>query len=94
MFSYTSCVVTLWYRSPELLLGERNYGPSVDLWGVGCIMAEMWTRFPIFPGNTEQTQLKLISELCGSITPNVWPRVVDFDLYNVLELPKGLKRKV
>ena len=37
-------MVTLWYRPPELLLGERNYGPSVDLWGAGCIMAEMWTR--------------------------------------------------
>lgn len=36
--------VCLWYRSPELLLGDENYGPPVDLWGVGCIMAEMWTR--------------------------------------------------
>ena len=41
---YTNRVVTLWYRPPELLLGERNYGPSVDMWGAGCIMAEMWTR--------------------------------------------------
>lgn len=44
---YTNRVVTLWYRPPELLLGERNYGPPVDLWGAGCIMAEMWTRSPI-----------------------------------------------
>ena len=42
---YTNRVVTLWYRPPELLLGDRNYGPPVDLWGAGCIMAEMWTRF-------------------------------------------------
>ena len=35
------------YRPPELLLGERNYGPAVDMWGAGCIMAEMWTRSPI-----------------------------------------------
>lgn len=41
---YTNRVVTLWYRPPELLLGDRNYGPPVDLWGAGCIMAEMWTR--------------------------------------------------
>ena len=41
---YTNRVVTLWYRPPELLLGERNYGPAVDMWGAGCIMAEMWTR--------------------------------------------------
>ena len=42
---YTNKVVTLWYRPPELLLGDRNYGPAVDLWGAGCIMAEMWTRY-------------------------------------------------
>ena len=45
---YTNRVVTLWYRPPELLLGDRNYGPPVDLWGAGCIMAEMWTRFTLF----------------------------------------------
>jgi serine/threonine protein kinase len=44
---YTNRVVTLWYRPPELLLGDRNYGPPVDCWGAGCIMAEMWTRSPI-----------------------------------------------
>lgn len=45
---YTNRVVTLWYRPPELLLGERNYGPAVDMWGAGCIMAEMWTRCDIW----------------------------------------------
>ena len=51
--------------------GERDYGPPIDLWGAGCIMAEMWTRSPIMQGNTEQHQLALISQLCGSITPEV-----------------------
>ncbi|GAB1600673.1 cyclin-dependent kinase 9-like [Argonauta hians] len=91
---YTNRVVTLWYRPPELLLGERNYGPPVDLWGAGCIMAEMWTRSPIMQGNTEQHQLQLISQLCGSITPEVWSDVENLDLYNKIELPKGQKRKV
>merc|ERR1719400_560665 len=62
-------VVTLWYRPPELLLGERNYGSAVDMWGAGCIMAEMWTRSPIMQGNTEQHQLTLIAQLCGAISP-------------------------
>ena len=53
--------------------GERDYGPPIDLWGAGCIMAEMWTRSPIMQGNTEQHQLTLISQLCGSITPEVQP---------------------
>ncbi|XP_043462934.1 cyclin-dependent kinase 9-like [Leptopilina heterotoma] len=91
---YTNRVVTLWYRPPELLLGERNYGPPVDLWGAGCIMAEMWTRSPIMQGNTEQQQLTLISQLCGSFSPDVWPGVECLDLYFKIDLIKGQKRKV
>ncbi|CAG2116229.1 unnamed protein product, partial [Medioppia subpectinata] len=91
---YTNRVVTLWYRPPELLLGERNYGSPVDLWGAGCIMAEMWTRSPIMQGATEQMQLNLISQLCGSITPDVWPGVERLDLYNKMDLAKNQKRKV
>lgn len=56
------------------LPGERDYGPPIDLWGAGCIMAEMWTRSPIMQGNTEQHQLTLISQLCGSITTEVSSR--------------------
>jgi cyclin-dependent kinase 9 len=85
--------VTLWYRPPELLLGERNYGPPVDLWGAGCIMAEMWTRSPIMQGNSEQQQLTLISQLCGTICPQVWPGVENLELYKKMELPVQ-KRKV
>ncbi|XP_042904552.1 cyclin-dependent kinase 9 isoform X2 [Parasteatoda tepidariorum] len=91
---YTNRVVTLWYRPPELLLGERNYGPSVDMWGAGCIMAEMWTRSPIMQGSTEQHQLTLISQLCGSITPETFAGVEKLDLYTKMELPKNQRRKV
>jgi hypothetical protein len=41
----------LWYRPPELLLGERCYNKAIDMWGAGCIMAELWTREPILKGN-------------------------------------------
>ncbi|KAJ9596503.1 hypothetical protein L9F63_012486, partial [Diploptera punctata] len=91
---YTNRVVTLWYRPPELLLGERNYGPPIDLWGAGCIMAEMWTRKPILQGNTEQQQLTFISQLCGSMTPEVWPGVESLELYNKMVLPRGFKHQV
>jgi len=91
---YTNRVVTLWYRPPELLLGERNYGPAIDLWGAGCIMAEMWVRSPIMQGSSEQHQLTLITQLCGSITPEVWPGVEALDLYSRIDLPKNSKRKV
>merc|ERR1719384_2858380 len=91
---YTNRVVTLWYRPPELLLGERNYGPAVDMWGAGCIMAEMWTRSPIMQGNTEQHQLTLIAQLCGAINEEVWPGVSRLDLFEKLEIPRGSKRRV
>jgi cyclin-dependent kinase 9 len=91
---YTNRVVTLWYRPPELLLGERNYGPPIDMWGAGCIIAEMWTRSPIMQGNTEQHQLNLICNLCGSITPEVWPGVESLELYRKIKFPETQKRKV
>lgn len=91
---YTNRVVTLWYRPPELLLGEREYGPAIDIWGAGCIMAELWTRAPILQGDTEQKQLQLISQLCGSIVPEVWPEVEKLPLYKTMELPQNLNRIV
>lgn len=92
--SLTNRVVTLWFRSPELLLGDCDYGTAVDLWGFGCVMAEMWTRYSLFQGVSEQTQLTTICELCGSITPDVWPDVVKLYLYGMLNLPVGIPRKV
>jgi len=91
---YTNHVVTLWYRSPELLLGDTNYGTAVDMWGAGCIMAELWTRSPIMQGSTEQQQLNLICQLCGSFTPDVWPGVVELELYKTLEIPGSERRCV
>ncbi|KRY55271.1 Cyclin-dependent kinase 9, partial [Trichinella britovi] len=93
---YTNRVVTLWYRPPELLLGDRIYTTAIDIWGAGCIMAEMWTRSPIMQasGNTEQHQIMLISQLCGSITPTVWPGVEHLPLFRMLKLPVDQKRRV
>lgn len=91
---YTSRVCTLWYRAPELLLGERNYGASVDMWSLGCIMAELFTRATILPGNVEQQQICLISQLCGSITPQTWPGVQKLELFNKIVLPQGHQRKL
>lgn len=91
---YTNRVVTLWYRPPELFLGERNYGPPIDMWGAGCIMAEMWTRRPIMQGDTEQKQITLICQLCGSINPDDWTSVEKLEFYQKLELPQKEVRKL
>ena len=52
-FDASAQVVTLWYRAPEILLGGRQYSTGVDMWSVGCIFAEMCTRKPLFPGDSE-----------------------------------------
>lgn len=55
----TSRVVTLWYRAPELLLGATEYGPAIDLWSAGCILAELFAGKPIMPGRTEVMSIDL-----------------------------------
>ena len=68
----TNKVITLWYRPPELLLGETRYGTSVDIWSAGCILAELLLGRPIFTGKTEMEQLSLIFDLVGTPTENKW----------------------
>ncbi len=46
-------VVTLWYRAPEILLGSHSYAPPVDAWSIGTIFAELASKRPIFPGDSE-----------------------------------------
>jgi len=62
----TEYVVTRWYRAPELLLSCYSYGTSIDVWSVGCILAEILGRKPIFPGTDRLNQLKLIVSVLGS----------------------------
>lgn len=45
---YTNKVITLWYRPPELLLGEERYGPAIDVWSCGCILGELFSKKPLF----------------------------------------------
>ena len=45
---YTNKVITLWYRPPELLLGEERYGPAIDVWSCGCILGELFAKKPLF----------------------------------------------
>ncbi|ODV91976.1 hypothetical protein CANCADRAFT_22937, partial [Tortispora caseinolytica NRRL Y-17796] len=70
---YTNHVVTRWYRPPELLLGDRRYTGAVDIWGVGCIFAEMFRRKPIMQGTSDFDQTMLIFQLCGSPTEETMP---------------------
>ena len=66
--NYTHEVVTLWYRPPDVLLGNKTYGTTVDMWSIGCIFAEMVTGKPLFNGKNDMDQLKKIFKIKG--TPN------------------------
>lgn len=70
---YTTEVVTLWYRPPELLVGSRSYDYSVDIWSIGCIFGELLSGRPILQGKTEIDQLQLIFGLCGTPDSDSWP---------------------
>lgn len=70
---YTDKVVTRWYRPPELLLGSSKYGPAVDMWGVGCVIAELYSHRPVMPGNSELDQYTKVFEFCGSFTDDNYP---------------------
>lgn len=68
-------VCTRWYRAPELLFGCRLYSPAIDMWAIGCIMAELMLRTPLFQGDTDLSQLRLISDALGPPNESVWPGV-------------------
>lgn len=82
---YTNRVITIWYRSPELLLGETQYGPAVDIWSAACVMIEIFTRHAIFPGDGgEINQLDKIYNVLGTPTRSEWPGLVDMAWFELL----------
>lgn len=82
---YTNRVITIWYRSPELLLGETQYGPAVDIWSAACVLVEIFTRHAIFPGDGgEINQLDKIYGVLGTPSRSVWPGIVELQWYELL----------
>eukprot|EP01068_Selenidium_serpulae_P002768 Selendium_serpulae@DN2660_c0_g1_i1.p1 len=88
----TQEVVTLWYRAPELLLGDKCYGASVDIWSVGCIMAELVGGRPLFPGDSEVDTLFKIFRILGTPNENTWPGVTSLSHFQS-EFPKWSRAK-
>lgn len=81
LHTYTHEVVTLWYRAPEILLGDKHYSPAVDIWSVGCIFAEMATKQALFPGDSEIDELYKIFRLLGTPTEHTWANVTSLPDY-------------
>lgn len=68
-------IETLWYRAPEVLLGQKEYSLGVDIWAIGCIFAELYERKPLFVGDSEIDQIFKIFQFHGTPTEKNWPGV-------------------
>ena len=64
----TDYVATRWYRAPELLISQGEYGTEVDYWAIGCIMGELVDGNPLFPGENELDQIHCIQKVLGNLT--------------------------
>lgn len=80
--AYSNEVVTLWYRAPDVLMGSQYYSTPIDIWSAGCIMAEMYSGRPLFPGKSNDNQLLKIFGLLGTPTSETWPGVTILPGYN------------
>lgn len=96
LYNGDKVVVTIWYRAPELLLGGRHYTPAIDLWAVGCILAELLALRPIFKGEEakmdnkknvpfQKNQMQKIVEILGTPSKEKWPSLPKYPEYPSLQ---------
>ncbi|CAG9312659.1 CDKL2_1 [Blepharisma stoltei] len=85
---YTDYVSTRWYRAPELLVGDNEYGKEVDVWSIGCICAELLTGLPIFPGDSDFDTLRhILSIIGGNLSDKQSNAFSTNPIYEGVELP-------
>ena len=87
----TPKVVTLWYRSPELLLNSQTQTTAIDMWSAGCILGELLAHQPLLPGQSEINQLDLIIDLLGTPNANIWPEMSEIE--SLKEFTLKIQRK-
>ena len=91
---YTNRVITIWYRPPELLLGETQYGPAVDVWSAACVFMEMFTRKAVFPGEGgELSQLEKVYNVLGTPSRSEWPGIVELPWYELMAPTQARKTR-
>eukprot|EP00755_Sulcionema_specki_P032360 Sspe_Gene.98574::Locus_71973_Transcript_1_1_Confidence_1.000_Length_1014::g.98574::m.98574/K02206/CDK2; cyclin-dependent kinase 2 len=78
---YTREVVTLWYRAPEIMLTMGRYTKAIDVFSVGCIVAELTNGRPLFRGDSEIGQLFHIFQIMGTPRPSTWPDFEKLDFF-------------
>lgn len=79
------------YRAPEVLLRSSNYSSPIDLWAVGCIMAELYTLRPLFPGNSEVDEIFKICQVLGTVKKVRLKKTWTLSLLLVNELYRNLE---
>lgn len=92
--SSVAYICSRYYRAPELILGEENYGPEIDVWSMGCVIAEMFIGEPIFTGKNSKDQFVKIMTVLGTpsgediyaMNPNIQTNLPQVK-------PVGLKRR-
>lgn len=90
---YTNRVITIWYRPPELLLGETRYGPAVDIWSAACVYMEMFTKKAVFPGEGgEINQLDKLYNSLGTPTRADWADVIEMPWFELMRPTEKKKR--
>uniref|UniRef100_A0A0K0DXT1 Protein kinase domain-containing protein n=1 Tax=Strongyloides stercoralis TaxID=6248 RepID=A0A0K0DXT1_STRER len=83
LLMYTHEIATLWYRSPEILLGAEKYSTAVDVWSIACIFGEMASCTPLFEGDSEIDQLYKIFQKLGTPNQDIWPGVASLPGYKM-----------
>ena len=89
----TGYVATRWYRAPEIMLNWMHYNQTVDVWSVGCIMAELMTGKTLFPGTDHIDQLHKIMTVCGTPDQEFMAKITSEDARNYLKTVPVMKRK-
>ena len=90
---YTNRVITIWYRPPELLLGATDYGREVDIWGVGCLLMELYQKHAIFQGFDEIGQLTKIFNVMGTPGITDWPEIDNLPWFEMLKPKVNLSNR-
>ncbi|XP_077567018.1 mitogen-activated protein kinase 12 [Stigmatopora nigra] len=89
----TGYVVTRWYRAPEVILSWMHYSQTVDIWSVGCIMAEMLQGKPLFKGNDHLDQLNEIMKITGTPSPELITKLQSEDAKRYVQSLKKVEKK-
>jgi len=86
--NFTEYVATRWYRAPELLVGDTQYGPPVDVWAIGCVFCELYSGQPLLPGKSDLDQLYLIKKTIGNLIDHHVKILMNNPYYRGVAIPE------